>query len=63
MSTALKSRITPEEYPELEREAEFKSGYYNGEMYAMAGASVARVLIATNLVREWGVQLVEFPQS
>jgi Uma2 family endonuclease len=38
MSTA-PNRLTPEEYLELERKAEFRSEYYNGEMYAMSGGS------------------------
>ncbi|MDQ4075352.1 MAG: Uma2 family endonuclease, partial [Chloroflexota bacterium] len=30
---------TPEEYLALEREAEYKNEYLNGEIYAMTGAS------------------------
>jgi Uma2 family endonuclease len=39
MSTLPNSFITPEQYLELERKAEFKSEYYNGEMFAMSGGS------------------------
>jgi len=39
MSTLAKSFITPEQYLEIERKAEVKSEYYNGEMFAMSGAS------------------------
>jgi Uma2 family endonuclease len=39
MSTLPTRRLSPEEYLELERKAEFKSEYYNGEMFAMSGAS------------------------
>jgi Uma2 family endonuclease len=39
VSTLPKHFITPEEYLELERKAETKSEYYNGEMFAMSGAS------------------------
>ena len=39
MSTAaVCRRYTPEEYLTLERKAEFKSEYLNGEIYAMSGA-------------------------
>src|SRR5690242_2717777 len=39
MSTQPKSFLTPEEYLELERKAEFRSEYFNGEMFAMSGGS------------------------
>jgi Uma2 family endonuclease len=39
MSTLPESFLTPEQYLEIERHAEFKSEYYNGEMFAMSGAS------------------------
>ncbi len=35
MSTQPKRYITPEEYLEIERKAEFKSEYYNGEIFPM----------------------------
>ncbi len=38
MSTALKT-ISPAEYLERERKAEFKSEYFRGEMFAMAGGT------------------------
>lgn len=37
MSTSPKSFLTPEQYLEIERRAEFRSEYYRGEMFAMAG--------------------------
>jgi Uma2 family endonuclease len=37
MSTSPKSFLTPEQYLEIERRAEFRSEYYQGEMFAMAG--------------------------
>jgi Uma2 family endonuclease len=49
--------ITPEEYLELERQAETKSEYWNGEVYAMAGASEAHNLITTNLIVTLGTQV------
>ena len=39
MSTQPKTFLTPEQYLEIERKAEYKSEYYRGEMFAMAGAS------------------------
>jgi len=44
--------ITPEEYLERERKAEFKSEYYGGQIYAMAGASMEHVTICTNISGE-----------
>src|SRR5579872_395253 len=39
MSTRPTTLLTPEQYLEIERKAEFKSEYYAGEMFAMSGAS------------------------
>lgn len=41
-------RISEEQYLEADRGAEFKSEYYNGRMYAMAGVSYAHFLIVMN---------------
>ena len=49
MSTQPKTFLTEEEYLELERQAEHKSEYYRGEMFAMAGASLAHNMLAMNL--------------
>ncbi len=49
MSALEKTYITPEQYLEWERHAEFKSEYYGGEIFAMAGASEAHNLIAGNI--------------
>ncbi len=51
MSTLPKGFITPEQYLELERTAEYKSEYYDGEMVAMSGAREAHNLITLNLAR------------
>lgn len=48
MSTLPKPHLTPEEYLEIERRAEFKSEYFRGEMFAMAGATAVHVLIVAN---------------
>jgi Uma2 family endonuclease len=57
MSSQPKTYITPEEYLAMERKAEYKSEYFNGEMFAMAGASERHVLIVTNVVAELRRQL------
>lgn len=54
MSTAPKPYLSTTQYLALERRAEFKSHYYRGEMFAMAGASREHNLIVGNLVREIG---------
>lgn len=49
---AARQSISAEEYLTLERQAETKSEYINGEIYAMAGASREHNLIALNLGSE-----------
>ena len=49
MSTQKIKKLTPEEYLEIERNAEFKSEYYNGEMFALAGASYVHNKISSNI--------------
>ena len=50
MSTQPKTLLTPAQYLEIERRAERKSEYYNGEMFAMAGAKQAHNRLVANLV-------------
>ena len=50
-------RHTPQEYYALEREAEYKSDYYQGEIFAMAGGSANHSLITANVGREVGNRL------
>jgi Uma2 family endonuclease len=38
MSSQPKTYLTPEEYLAIERAAETKSEYFDGEMFAMSGA-------------------------
>ena len=52
MSTQPKTFLTPEEYLEIERKAEHKSEYYQGEMFAMAGGSRRHNLIVVNISAE-----------
>jgi Uma2 family endonuclease len=57
MSTAPKRLLSPQEYLALERQAETRSEYYRGEIFAMAGASWEHTLIKDNLARKAGDQL------
>jgi Uma2 family endonuclease len=57
MSTQPKSFLTPEEYLEIERKAEFKSEYYAGEMYSMAGASRVHNIVVSNVHGHLFIQL------
>jgi Uma2 family endonuclease len=52
VSAIPKPKLTPAEYLVRERAAEFKSEYYRGEMFAMAGASKEHVSVAVNLIAE-----------
>lgn len=49
MSAHAQPRLSPEQYLEIERPAEFKSEYYNGRMYAMPGGSYNHSRIIANL--------------
>ncbi len=51
MSSQLKTYLTPEEYLAIERRAEHRSEYFNGETFAMVGASRRHNVIVTNIVR------------
>jgi Uma2 family endonuclease len=50
MSTLPKTLLTPEQYIEIERQAAYKSEYFQGEMFAMAGAGLAHNVLVANLV-------------
>ena len=52
---------TPEEYLALEREADFKSEYFEGRIYAMAGAGDPHNVIADNIVGELYIQMKGSP--
>jgi len=56
-STAMQPRYTPREYLVLERKADYRSEYVNGQIIAMAGASRAHNLITSNFCREVSQQL------
>ena len=51
MATQPKSFLTPEQYLEIERKADFRSEYFNGEMFAMAGAQRAHNQLVASLIR------------
>lgn len=57
MSAVPKTRLTPEQYLAIERKAEFKSEFLNGEMFAMAGVSREHSRIKENLIIEIGTRL------
>ncbi len=58
---AHRPRLSEEEYLKIERAAEFRSEYYNGQMYAMSGGSMPHAVIIANLIRELGVALRQKP--
>jgi len=51
--------LTPEQYLAQERQSGTKNEYFNGEIFAMAGASREHNQIAANLIRVLGNQLLE----
>jgi Uma2 family endonuclease len=57
----MKPYLIPEQYLEIERKAEFKSEYCQGEMFAMPRVRLAHVQIVANAMRELGNQLAERP--
>lgn len=52
MSTAEKKHYTVEEYLEIDRRSPVKCEYYQGEIFAMAGASPDHNVIAANVIGE-----------
>ena len=63
MTAKQKTILSPEKYLQQERLAEFKSEFYNGDIYAMAGASRNHNQITSNLVVSLGRQLEKLPCS
>jgi Uma2 family endonuclease len=61
MATQPRPRLTPEQYLELERRAEYKSEYFDGEMFAMSGGTAPHSLIANNVIAALHVQLRDRP--
>lgn len=56
-------RLTTEQYLSQERQSDTKSEYFDGEIFAMAGASREHNQISANLVRVLGNQLLDKPCS
>jgi Uma2 family endonuclease len=54
-------RLTEAEYLEIERRAELKSEFLDGEMFAMSGGTSSHSLIASNMIRAIGNQLKGCP--
>jgi Uma2 family endonuclease len=44
--------MTPERYLEMERAAEFKSEYFEGQVYAMAGGTYPHAAVIANVIGE-----------
>ena len=61
MASNPKTIYTQDEYLALERNCETKHEYYDGEIFAMGGASRYHVTVVTNLVGELHTQLKEGP--
>jgi len=61
MPAAPKRKLTPEEYLAIERASPFKSEFYHGEMFAMAGARYLHNRVLANLYRLVGNQLEGSP--
>jgi Uma2 family endonuclease len=47
-------KLTPQEYLAIERAADFKSEFFDGEMFAMAGTSKEHSRITVNLTIQFG---------
>jgi Uma2 family endonuclease len=61
ISTQPKTYLTPEEYLAIEREAEFRSEYWNGKMFAISGAREPHNDICVNITAEFRQQLRSRP--
>lgn len=57
MAAVTKPYLTPEDYLAIERQAETKSEYYEGTIYAMAGASRVHTLVVANTLTQLVIQL------
>ena len=52
MASQPKTFLTPEQYLEIERKAEYKSEYFQGETFVMAGGSPSHNQLGPNLIGE-----------
>jgi Uma2 family endonuclease len=62
MSTQAKVFLTPEQYLEIERQAERKSEYWQGEMFAMPGVGESHNLLVTSIAAQVYSQLRSSPK-
>ena len=61
MAAQPQARLTPDEYLAIERQAETKSEYVDGEMFAMSRVSPPHALIVANVCSELRRLLVDRP--
>jgi len=61
VSTQPTTFLTPEQYLEIERQAQFKSEYYRGQMFAVAGGKAPHNLLSIRLASELDQQLRKKP--
>lgn len=54
-----KVRVTPEEYLALDRQSEYKHEYFDGEIFAMTGASRKHNIISVNVATSLNSQLTD----
>jgi Uma2 family endonuclease len=54
-------RYSVDEYYRHERSADYKSDYYDGEIFDMSGGTLAHSLICSNVIRQVGNQLADKP--
>lgn len=59
MASQPKTKFTPEEYLAIDRQSEYKHEYFNGEIFAMTGASRRHNLISVNVAGSLNVQLTD----
>lgn len=57
MSAQPQTYYTPEQYLEMERAASYKSEYYRGEIFAMAGATTRHNIVTNNTSAELNIGL------
>lgn len=63
MATLPLSYVTPEQYLEYDRNAEYKNEYFFGEIVSMAGGTSRHSRIAVNLIRQLGNRLADGPRG
>jgi Uma2 family endonuclease len=53
----IKSHLSPQDYYRIERDADWRSEYFDGEMFAMAGGSPMHSLVKSNVITSLNVAL------